>query len=614
MIIEQEKQNVTTNIKKSSGFKIQASAKAFEILSSNIYTNKVKAVIREISCNAHDAHVAAKTDKKFKVHLPTKLEQWFSVRDYGPGIPEEKMEDIYTTYFYSDKTDTNDMIGGLGLGTKSPLCLVDSFTVINYNNGYKLEYCCFKNEINEPQITLLSKTRSDESSGLEVKISVSSNLIEEFLIEAVNIYRFFEVLPDINDQRVAQRIEEINKKIVWLEDFAINPNRETFVVMGNVAYSYPNSGYTHYLIKANIGDVNFDPGRENLTLDQKTKEFVKSKLDSIQKRFEDIARKELDAISCPFERGQTYLDKYQSFRSGVLSSKYIQKVPDYITHYKNYRYRSFRENHFDQSNKDNKIAYCISTKSNTSKIRHLLNNGYKYVYVLSNDSPVDYVPKDLIIDLDALKIPRAPRSTTPRVQPTYDVFEVEVDKIDSINLYNPTNLKKVDLNTIPKEERIVAGYKDNTIEYFSVERFSQIIKSANELGANISKFYIVDQRKIGTKKFNKIENIRIKDYLLQECDFNFEFYHDSKHKIDRVINGLKSIKSTDKFLLEKIEVLEEVKKKSGHQYLLSLLDKDPGTSIIDIVENELKEKHPIFKLLDICYLNDNEIKVLRSYL
>ena len=94
---------------KTSGFKIQASAKAFEILSSNIYTNKVRAVIREYNCNAYDAHVDAGTERTWDVHLPTMLESYFSVRDYGTGLSDQQVREIFTTYFHSTKTNSNDL-------------------------------------------------------------------------------------------------------------------------------------------------------------------------------------------------------------------------------------------------------------------------------------------------------------------------------------------------------------------------------------------------------------------------------------------------------------------------------------------------------------------------
>ena len=73
-ILSNDKRDVSiSNDFKTSGFKIQASAKAFEILSSNIYTHKVRAVIREYNCNAYDAHVDAGNSEPWDVHLPTAL-------------------------------------------------------------------------------------------------------------------------------------------------------------------------------------------------------------------------------------------------------------------------------------------------------------------------------------------------------------------------------------------------------------------------------------------------------------------------------------------------------------------------------------------------------------
>jgi len=111
-ILSNDKRDVQINGDfKTSGFKIQASAKAFEILSSNIYTNKVRAVVREYNCNAYDAHVAAGNEQPWDVHLPTRLEPHFSVRDYGTGLSDEQVREIFTTYFHSTKTGSNDFVG-----------------------------------------------------------------------------------------------------------------------------------------------------------------------------------------------------------------------------------------------------------------------------------------------------------------------------------------------------------------------------------------------------------------------------------------------------------------------------------------------------------------------
>ena len=73
-----------TNSIEISDFKIKNSAAAFAVLSSSIYSNKIRAIIRELSCNAYDSHVAAgKADIPFHIHLPSTFECYFSIRDFG---------------------------------------------------------------------------------------------------------------------------------------------------------------------------------------------------------------------------------------------------------------------------------------------------------------------------------------------------------------------------------------------------------------------------------------------------------------------------------------------------------------------------------------------------
>ena len=101
-------QPIVSNVGQIGEFRIRNSAKAFNILSSGLYANKIRAIIRELSCNAVDSHVAAgKTDTPFDVHLPNQLEPWFSIRDYGTGLNHEQVTQIYTTYFESTKTASN---------------------------------------------------------------------------------------------------------------------------------------------------------------------------------------------------------------------------------------------------------------------------------------------------------------------------------------------------------------------------------------------------------------------------------------------------------------------------------------------------------------------------
>jgi hypothetical protein len=113
-----------------SDFGIVASKEAFKILSSGLYKQKVRACIRELCCNARDAHVAAgKAAVPFTLQLPTMFDLTFSVRDDGTGLSHEDVLSLYTTYFGTNKSDSNDYVGALGLGSKSPFCYTDMFSV-----------------------------------------------------------------------------------------------------------------------------------------------------------------------------------------------------------------------------------------------------------------------------------------------------------------------------------------------------------------------------------------------------------------------------------------------------------------------------------------------------
>jgi len=168
----QENTPVLSNVGEVGEFRIRNSAKAFNILSSGLYANKIRAIIRELSCNAYDSHVAAGcAERPFEVHLPTSLEPWFSVRDYGVGLSHQQVVNIYTTYFESTKTGSNDFVGALGLGSKSPFSYTENFGVTAVQNGHMGVYTAFINEQGVPSIALMTESATDEPNGVEVQFS-----------------------------------------------------------------------------------------------------------------------------------------------------------------------------------------------------------------------------------------------------------------------------------------------------------------------------------------------------------------------------------------------------------------------------------------------------------
>jgi len=98
-----------TNSESLSGtkFSIQSNAEAFKILSSQLYSNKPLAIVRELSCNALDSNNAAGSKLPFKITMAKEI---LVIRDYGLGLTDDQMHQVYTSYFNSTKNDSNDLV------------------------------------------------------------------------------------------------------------------------------------------------------------------------------------------------------------------------------------------------------------------------------------------------------------------------------------------------------------------------------------------------------------------------------------------------------------------------------------------------------------------------
>lgn len=196
MLLADKTVNLHTNgIQNSNEFTIQQSAKMFNILSNSLYKDKIMAVIRELSTNAWDAHVSAGTSRPFDVHLPTRTNPVFSVRDYGTGLSQEDMEHLYTTYGASNKNDSNDFVGCLGLGSKSPFAYTKSFTTASYFNGSKYTYVAAMDETGVPTLNHISTTDTDEPNGMEISFATHQYDSGEFADKAKRVFYFFKNKP-----------------------------------------------------------------------------------------------------------------------------------------------------------------------------------------------------------------------------------------------------------------------------------------------------------------------------------------------------------------------------------------------------------------------------------
>jgi hypothetical protein len=342
MIITGAPQNeaVLSNVGEIGEFRIRNSAKAFNILSSGLYANKVRAIIRELSCNAVDSHTAAgRTGTPFDVHLPTQLEPWFAIRDYGTGLSHDQVTNIYTTYFESSKTDSNDFIGALGLGSKSPFSYTDNFTVTAIKDGVKGIYSAFINAEGVPSIVKMGSEESTEPTGVEVKFSVNDRWdFSKFHDEARQVYTYFKLRPVVSgasDFAFKDRAYETENIIPGVHSYS-DSGRNCIAVMGNIAYpvqvpeaAQKDLGDIAGLLNCGlelhfaIGELDFQASREGLSYIPQTINSIKRKLEAVNAQLAIHIATEADAIKNLWERTFYLLKKKESALWQAAVKKYV---------------------------------------------------------------------------------------------------------------------------------------------------------------------------------------------------------------------------------------------------------------------------------------------------
>jgi len=244
----------SSGVESHNRFTIQQSAKMFRILSDSLYSDKIMAVIRELSTNAYDSHIAAGNKNPFKVTLPTQANPNFIVRDYGTGLSQEDMENLYTTYGASNKNDSNDFVGCLGLGSKSPFAYTKSFTTTSYYNGKAYAYIAAMDDNGVPSLNLFGVTDAKEPNGLEIKFAVKQHDFTEFSTKAKRVFHYFRlkpiidggVCPSLNDNTYSHhnvviegkgwKIGRVSSDWTKYPSQHNSPGSGVVAIMGNIAY------------------------------------------------------------------------------------------------------------------------------------------------------------------------------------------------------------------------------------------------------------------------------------------------------------------------------------------------------------------------------------------
>lgn len=307
------------------------------LLSSNLYSDPEQSFIREIVSNAWDSHVeAGTTDVPVIVRFRKDGDyRHVTIRDYGVGLSPERFQEVYCNIGSSTKRDSNEFIGGFGIGKYSSLACSNTVYITSYYEGTAYYYVMVKSG-NSITTNLLMEKPTAEKNGVEVTIKNITNIKPyenalDYIVFFPNVY--------IDGAKMADRIN--GAKLKRFTNFAaasISINSK--LLLGNVLYPCNKNllpydaqqflnkiSSTGIVIRFEVGEINITPNRESIIYNTET---VKKITDRIA-----AAKAELDAlVDAKLAKDYNDIVEYHDVMTKVAC---YEPVSDTLTQYIGYR-------------------------------------------------------------------------------------------------------------------------------------------------------------------------------------------------------------------------------------------------------------------------------------
>lgn len=307
------------------------------LLSSNLYSDPEQSFIREIVSNAWDSHVeAGTTDTPVIVKFGNSYNgKSVTIRDYGVGLSPERFQEVYCNIGSSTKRESNEFIGGFGIGKYSSLACSNTVYITSYYEGKAYYYVMVKSG-NSITTNLLDERPTTEKNGVEVTIKNIGDL--KPFDEALQFIVFF---PNVYISG-ADSADKINgTKLKRFKNFAAaSIHIEHKLLLGNVLYpcnkyhlSYDAQQFinkisnTGIVVKFDVGEINITPNRESIIYNSET-------IRKIEDRIKE-AKKEIEAlIDAKLTKDYDNIEEYFTVVSKVVC---YDPVSDEFTPYFGYR-------------------------------------------------------------------------------------------------------------------------------------------------------------------------------------------------------------------------------------------------------------------------------------
>jgi len=335
---------------KESSFGIGDEAIVMGILRDKLYTNKIRAICQEIMSNARDAQrEIGHPEIPIQVCVPNSLSPEYKVKDFGPGISPDRMENVFIKFGSSTKRKDNVQTGGFGLGAKSPFAYTDTFSIITNtldSNGKMMQrsYTAYLDESGKGKMALINEVETTEPSGTTIVLPVKPDDFNSFYEWTIAAARFWTPKPDVQgiadhkwekikktasgsnwgmyeipnsgrgyynyDKVVLLTIDEIPYELQWHSLSNLSTVIGDEEIYNRVQKIYDMGCYSDSKIV-----IDFKTGELALNASREQVEYTPECIKKIASRLVDVAKEVKDSIATSFETMPSLLDAIKSWKS-----------------------------------------------------------------------------------------------------------------------------------------------------------------------------------------------------------------------------------------------------------------------------------------------------------
>lgn len=300
---------------------------------SKLYNDPMNAAIREYVSNAYDANVEAGATKPVELTLPcTENDGLLMVKDYGRGLDYMGIVSVFANFGTSTKRDSDNLIGGFGIGSKSGLAVSNAINVSSICNGTLNEFVLERTP--EGIVTRFTKENepTEKDSGTTVTVNCGLSYYNGIKYIVTN---FIPVIAGWSKNDVYVTNTSCNESNTSDDDFFLNDKCNNYripdtwlefdhgyitskpffthfrnILVGNVAYKQVswdnNNGHPTtndigcaYALKTNIEDIKVTYSREQIDWksNSETEDALIAATEAFTKEVEDFVHDLIDSSS-----------------------------------------------------------------------------------------------------------------------------------------------------------------------------------------------------------------------------------------------------------------------------------------------------------------------------